>query len=433
MKKNLLKSVLTLSAFLLFFSGSVFGQNVKVLNLQDENHYIEIANNGTSDLDLGTNYTIEAWIYIKNTTHGNERILRTNTWQMYVVNGTGASGANATVRVNGDDIGQIDLSVPTEEWHHVCINSDGTWTNNYLDGSAVQNAGATDIGSPTSTVNLRIGSYSYASTDFIGAIDEVRISNTTRYGRYSFVVNKDDIPFASDASTVLLFHFDDDTELPPANSSSKVFTITNHDVDASDYFAFDDASFAETLPLPVELTSFTAVANDNSVVLEWATATEVNNYGFEVERAVADEFETIGFVEGAGNSNSPKQYSFVDTDNLSGEVNYRLKQVDADGSSEYSDVVKVNANGLAKTELFQNYPNPFNPTTQISFKLANANQVNVSVYNTLGEKVAELVNEVREAGVHNLKFDASNLSSGFYIYRIETPNYSKTMKMMLLK
>ncbi len=433
MKEKLQLIILSLSAFLLFFSGSVLGQNTYVLNLQDENHYIEIADNATNDLDLGTSYTIEAWVYIKNTTHGNERIFRSQGWQMYVKSGTGAGGADAKIRIDGTFLtggGSIDLTVPTEEWHHVCLMSNGTWTNNYIDGVAKLNGGASDI---TGTINLRIGSYSLASTDFIGAMDEVRISNTVRYGRWGFTVTKDDIPFTSDANTVLLFHFDDDTELPPANSSSKVFTITNQGVDASDYFAFDDASFAETLPLPVELTSFTAVANDNSVVLEWATSTEVNNYGFEVERAVADEFETIGFVEGAGNSNSPKQYSFVDTDNLSGKVSYRLKQVDADGSSEYSDVVTVNANGLAKTELFQNYPNPFNPTTQISFKLANTNQVNVSVYNTLGEKVAELVNEVREAGVHNLKFDASNLSSGFYIYRIETPNYSKTMKMLLIK
>jgi hypothetical protein len=181
------------------------------------------------------------------------------------------------------------------------------------------------------------------------------------------------------------------------------------------------------------VTSFTATAKGDDVVLEWATATEVNNYGFEIERAVADNFETIGFVDGAGNSNSPKQYSFVDTDNLSGEVSYRLKQVDTDGGSEYSDVVTVNANGLAKTELFQNHPNPFNPTTKISFSIAEAQNVKLTIYNTLGQQVAELVNGEMNAGVHTIDFNGSNLTSGFYIYRIETASYSKTMKMMLLK
>ena len=431
MKTKLQLTILTLSAMLLFFSGSVLGQNVKVLNLQDENHYFQVDDNASNDLDLGTDYTVEVWVYIKDTPHGNERIFYTNQWAMYIKSGTGSGGAVASVRVYGPAISAIDMDVPTEGWHHLCLqgNSAGGWTNNYIDGVAKLNAGATDF---NATSYLRVGSYSLASTDFIGAIDEVRISTGNRYGRFGFTVSKDDIPYTDDANTILLFHFDNNTEFPPSNSSSKVFTITNHGVDASDYFDFDDPSFAETLPLPVEITKFEAVSNGDNVVLEWATATEVNNYGFEVERAVADNFETIGFVEGAGNSNSPKSYSFVDAA-VSGEVSYRLKQIDTDGSFEYSDVVTVKANGLAKTELFQNHPNPFNPTTQISFSLSEMTNVKITVYNMLGQEVAELVNTEMASGVHSVKFDGSNLTSGFYIYRIETPNYSKTMKMLLVK
>ncbi len=206
----------------------------------------------------------------------------------------------------------------------------------------------------------------------------------------------------------------------------------------------DDVIAGDSPPVPVELINFEATFVNNTINLFWETATEINNYGFEIQRTVGQKsflspWETVGFVEGAGNSNSPKQYSFVDTDNLSGKVSYRLKQVDIDGATEYSNVVTVTINGLAKTELYQNYPNPFNPTTIISFNLSHTTHVKITVYNTLGEKVTELVNEVREAGIHNLKFDASNLTSGFYIYRIvtdsygETPSYSKTMKMLLIK
>ena len=183
--------------------------------------------------------------------------------------------------------------------------------------------------------------------------------------------------------------------------------------------------------LPVELTSFTAKTTKAGVMLNWTTVTEVNNFGFDVEtlRATSSKWEKVGFVEGHGNSNSPKEYSFFDN---SGATSYRLKQVDFNGNYEYSDVVTVKAS-LAKTELYQNSPNPFNPSTKISFSLAETGKVNVSVYNVIGQKVADLVNQTMESGVHNVDFNASNLPSGLYIYRLDTPNYSKTMKMMLLK
>ena len=181
--------------------------------------------------------------------------------------------------------------------------------------------------------------------------------------------------------------------------------------------------------LPVELTSFTATSVDGGVVLNWTTATEVNNYGFEVEAEVAGNWTNVGFVEGHGNSNSPKDYSFFTSSNA---TSFRLKQVDTDGEFEYSDVVTVSG-ALAKTELLQNHPNPFNPSTQISFVLAKAGMVNVSVYNALGQKVTELVNGNMTAGTHNVQFNASNLSSGFYFYRLEAADYTQTMKMLLIK
>jgi len=198
------------------------------------------------------------------------------------------------------------------------------------------------------------------------------------------------------------------------------------------------ATFTTSGAVPVELTSFTAKQTKAGVMLNWKTATEVNNFGFDVERQILNQvqndktkWEKIDFVEGHGNSNSPKEYSFLDN-SAKGSVSYRLKQVDFNGNFEYSDIVTVKAS-LAKTELYQNSPNPFNPSTKISFSLAETGKVNVSIYNIIGQKVAELVNQTMESGVHNVDFNASNLPSGLYIYRMDTPNYSKTMKMMLLK
>jgi len=201
------------------------------------------------------------------------------------------------------------------------------------------------------------------------------------------------------------------------------------------------------IPVPVELTSFTASKYKNGIMLNWSTATEVNNYGFSVERASTSfstmsntssraesrEWIKIGFVEGHGNSNSPKDYSFYDKSPLKGKSVYRLKQIDTDGAFEYSDEVEITFLQSDKTQLYQNHPNPFNPSTTITFSLTDVSHVTITIYNAIGQKVAELVNEVMNAGMQSVNFNASSLTSGFYFYRFETPNYTKTMKMILLR
>jgi len=188
-------------------------------------------------------------------------------------------------------------------------------------------------------------------------------------------------------------------------------------------------------PFPVELAYFTGIINGNNVELRWRTETEVNNYGFDIERTKDNsDWITIGFVEGHGNSNSPKQYKFIDTDiNQSGTHYYRLKQIDNDGTYEYTHIISIEIGVPDNFYLSQNYPNPFNPTTRIDFTLPKKQSVILRIYNTLGEQVAELVNEEREAGSYSIIFDASGLSSGVYIYRLLTPLFANNKKMTLLK
>jgi len=189
-------------------------------------------------------------------------------------------------------------------------------------------------------------------------------------------------------------------------------------------------------PLPVELSSFTGkVIDGNEVKLNWVTKTEVNNYGFNVERRINEgEWNTLGFVEGHGNSNSPKQYGYTDKDLFAGGSNfqYRLKQVDTDGQFEYSDVVEVEIMPT-KFELSQNYPNPFNPSTTIRFSLPKETQLKINIYNMLGELVETLTEGTYEAGYHKVTFNASNLPSGAYIYRIESNEFVQVRKMVLIK
>jgi len=187
-----------------------------------------------------------------------------------------------------------------------------------------------------------------------------------------------------------------------------------------------------TVPIPVELASFTASVSGNDVILNWTTAAETNNKGFEVEKNSGNGWNVIGFVDGNGTSTQTINYQFVDK-NVSGEVTYRLKQIDFNGTFTYSNEVKVNAEIPRGYELSQNYPNPFNPVTNIQFRLPVDSRVRLEVYNMAGELVTVLADDFRTAGSHLVSFDASDLSSGTYIYRLTAGTTVLTRKMILMK
>ncbi|MCW9065893.1 MAG: T9SS type A sorting domain-containing protein, partial [Ignavibacteriaceae bacterium] len=188
--------------------------------------------------------------------------------------------------------------------------------------------------------------------------------------------------------------------------------------------------------IPVELTSFTASLNNNNVTLNWNTATELNNKGFEIERTVTSltqSWLSIGFVPGFGTTTEPHTYSFIDSDLESGKYLYRLKQIDFDGSFEYSDEVEVEISLPLEYELAQNYPNPFNPSTAIKYTVPSAGTVQLKVYDILGNEVTTLVNEYEPAGIYNVEWNASSFQSGVYFYQLKTEGIVETKKMVLLK
>ena len=190
--------------------------------------------------------------------------------------------------------------------------------------------------------------------------------------------------------------------------------------------------------VPVELTSFTANANDGNVVLNWQTATETNNKGFEVQRNSGDGYEGISFVQGNGTSTKMHSYSYVDKSVASGKYAYRLKQMDFDGKSVFSNELSVNVDIPKVFSLEQNYPNPFNPSTQINFNLPVDSKVSLRVFNILGQKVSTLLNGDFTSGEHNIAFDASHLSSGIYLYKLEAigingSSFTSIKKMILTR
>jgi hypothetical protein len=197
-------------------------------------------------------------------------------------------------------------------------------------------------------------------------------------------------------------------------------------------------------PLPVELSSFSASIINEGVRLNWVTETEVSNYGFEILRSTQNDiWDVMGFVEGHGNSNSPKNYSFIDNNITGGTYSYRIKQIDNDGKFEYSKVIEIDVGTPIEYELSQNYPNPFNPSTTIRFSIPEKGNVKLIVYNILGETVATLVNEVKEVGIHAINFSAIGgsafggnayaLPSGIYFYKLETGSFLQVKKMSLVR
>lgn len=190
--------------------------------------------------------------------------------------------------------------------------------------------------------------------------------------------------------------------------------------------------------IPVELTSFSANVVDGKVHLNWTTATETNNKGFEVQRADGAGYQTIGFVPGNGTTTEQHLYSYIDYGVENGNYNYRLKQVDFNGASEYSQVIEIFVDMPLEYNLSQNYPNPFNPSTQISFTIKVTSRVTLKIFDVLGREVVNLMNKNIAAGSHTINFDASDLNSGVYLYRIEAAgtdgsSFRSVKKMILTK
>jgi hypothetical protein len=198
-------------------------------------------------------------------------------------------------------------------------------------------------------------------------------------------------------------------------------------------------------PLPIQLASFTATPlTGGHVRLDWTTLSEMNNYGFEVQKSTGQlsGYVTIpnSFIPGHGTTVEPHYYSYTDTTTTPGRWWYRLKQIDLDGTIHYTDGIRVDVlTGVAenplplKTALQQNYPNPFNPSTTIRYSLAKPAFVSLAIYNTLGQEIATLVGKEQSAGQYSIEWAPGNVASGTYIYRLRAGDYVENRRLLILK
>ena len=263
-------------------------------------------------------------------------------------------------------------------------------------------------------------------------------------GVLSFAVSDANL-FAGTACGGVFLSTDNGTSWTDVNegdlTSQCVYSLTVKD---SNLFAGTYQGYVWRRPLsemivPVELTNFTAKTNGADVILDWSTATELNNSGFEVQKkSGSEEWYSIGFIQGSGTTQQSHNYTFTNYSISPGIYSYRLKQIDFDGSFEFSPEVEVEVSAPKEFTLEQNYPNPFNPGTKINFSLAVDSKVTLKVFDILGQEVVTLLNDNLEAGLHNVDFDAASLNSGVYFYRIEAAgsdgsSFAAVKKMILLR
>ncbi|MDP2037086.1 MAG: LamG-like jellyroll fold domain-containing protein [Ignavibacteria bacterium] len=463
------RSISTILLFVLTVSiSSVFAQGGNALNFDGINDYVNLS----SSINLsGSSFTLEAWF------NATTNIASSYSKRFVVSIGATSGGSNQQVNIllQGDGSQAYiktgfygsDLVYNWSydaNWHHVAFSYDASTNQGilYLDGANVASQVFSNDLSGSGAATIGTPAWNKGNEIFYGNIDEVRIWNTVRTAT-EISDNKNNISLSSGTSGLAAYyHFDQGTAgsdnsgistLTDATSNSYNGTLTNFALagTTSNWVAANNSA------LPVELTSFSASNIDEKVFLNWQTATEVNNYGFKVERSVilseaknlnADvgtsatlsaSWKTLGFVQGHGNSNSPKSYSFEDASPLSGIVQYRLKQIDFDGKYEYSDVVEVNVDSPANFALNQNHPNPFNPETTISYKVQAESQVNLKVFDVLGREVVTLVDEYKQPGNYIATFNTRHLErsreipSGIYFYNLIAGGFSSTKKMLLIK
>ena len=192
-------------------------------------------------------------------------------------------------------------------------------------------------------------------------------------------------------------------------------------------------------PLPVELNAFSAELTGRTVELKWSTSSELNNSGFDIEKSIvkgqtSEGWSKIGFISGSGTISEPANYTFTDKDLLTGKYKYRLKQIDFNGNYEYFELAEEVSIGIPdKYELSQNYPNPFNPVTNLEFGISKSGFVSLKIHDVLGRELVTLVNEIKEPGYYKIKFDAGNLASGVYFYRMTADDFVALKKFVVMK
>jgi hypothetical protein len=423
------KSVCTL-AFLLIISSNTFAQVAGyALQFNGTSSYVSLPSSPSLTL-IGNQMTIEAWVNLNSYPGANHAfaILCSGNENEYAFSILSSGNLAVTMdyvnpQANALFIGKSILQLNT--WNHIAMVYDGSVESIYING-VVDTSFVTPGGNVHIDRNdiISIGAYSWVfspyHSDFLnGTLDEVRVWNIGETPA-QIVANMNRRLTGTETGLVGYWGFDEGSGTLAGDSSGNGNTGT---------LVNSPTWVLSTVPLPIQLASLEAsTVTGNGVTLTWSTLSETNNYGFYVQRNGTD----LTFVAGHGTSLQLHTYSYTDNPS-SGRYQYRLKQVDLDGTATLSESLVIDVAGPSRFTLNQNYPNPFNPSTQIAFSVTKDGPVSLRVYDVVGREVATLVNESRKAGKYTEHFEGSHLASGLYMYVLRSSEGQLTGRMTVLK
>ncbi len=345
----------------------------------------------------------------------------------------------------GVDVVETGVWLTEGEWTHIALTCDNTLDWKVYVGSTMIDCGI--VGPTTPTDGFYVGGMLNAN-NFYGTIDEVRFWNTCRTADQISDYMDVSLTNCAGSNLICYWKFNDGSGSTATDSSGNGNEGKCRIPYGSGYedwttgWVASDAPITSDVSLSVQATDFAVKADVNSVRITWSTESEVNNAGFNVLRQESSSasFNLIGScssddaLKGMGTSSTGQSYNFVDTKVKSGETyNYKIQSVSTDGATADLVTLRITVSLPGDYALYQNYPNPFNPSTVISYKLAALSDVTLKVYDVLGRAFKTLVHERQDAGEHSVTFNAANLPSGVYFYRLQAGTFAETKKLIVLR
>jgi hypothetical protein len=405
-----------------FISAGIYGSNITFNNLTINN------SGGISlgtDITVNNNLTLSSGLFsLKQYTasvYGSITAVSPGTSKMIVLDdGTNFGSLKYKVPANTSYLFPVGDTRGTTEYSPVTVNfASGTNSSSFISLS-MQN-----LKDPNNT----------SVANYLKRAWTITPSGLTTFN-YSITINYVSGDVAGNENLIYIGKYSGGvwTVLGQPNTGTNSFT-------QSSLTSFSTFTGGENGALPVQLSSLNGFANGRNVDLKWVTSSEINNSGFEIQRASVDkngnasEYKSAGFVKGKGTTNSQTSYSFTDNNLVSGNYKYKLKQIDYNGNYQFFELSSIVLVGLpGKFNVSQNYPNPFNPTTKINYDLPADAKVSLVIYDISGREVSKLVdNEQQTAGYHTSEFNAGNLASGVYFYSLLTNSTKLTKQMILIK
>ena len=435
-----MKPVLTLIVLLLVASSLASAQlGTYALSFNGSSSFVTAYDNS---MDVSGNFTLECWVKFAGVS-GEQIILaktedwytqHSSVWEFGLWKRAGGAENDKLWFLVGSSTPwawqyiQSTTTVSPGVWYHIAAVMNGSTMNLYINSTleatdAFLQPRRSDLDGPVVLgMNPEFaGGSTSTAYGFNGVMDDIRIWGTARtQGQIQAQMFTEQI--GDEVGLQAYYKLNE-------GSGAFLFDDQSSHINGGDLF---DVSWVPAGPLPVTMVSFKGIYANAQASLQWSTASEVNNYGFDVERrdGPAAVWTKVGFVAGSGTTIEAHSYSFADAAVVSGQFAYRLKQIDLDGTVHFSDPIMVDVpagvTGVASREavpltttLAQNYPNPFNPSTMIEFTVAKSGLAKLTVYDLLGREVAVLADgEVMSGMRHRVQFDASRLTSGMYFYRL---------------